>query len=30
MLSFQKVMKYTESSNKHELVEGILWRNYNG
>ena len=30
MLSFQEVMKYNESSNKDELVEGILWRNYNG
>ena len=24
------IMKYNESSNKDELVEGILWRNYNG
>ena len=23
-------MKYNENSNKDELVEGILWRNYNG
>ena len=30
MLSFQEVMKYNESSNKDEPVEGILWRNYNG